>query len=85
MGDGGGVRVLGGGELSLALGLGPGFGGAVEKGGQDGPVVVAQRFPGPFGGVAAMVSEADHGGGRPYGETQEHNMNGRLRATECCG
>ena len=56
-----------------------GFGGAEEEGGEDGPLGVGERFPVPFGGVAAVVAEADHGGGRPSGETQEHNMNERLR------
>ena len=71
------VGVLGGLDGGLAPRLHLGFGGAEDEGGEDGPLGVGERFPGPFGGVAAVVAEADHGGGRPSREALEHNMNER--------
>ena len=79
------VGVLGGLDGGLTPRLHPGFGGAEDEGGEDGPLVVGERFPVPFGGVAAVVAEADHGGGRRSSETRERNMNERLRAKDCCG
>ena len=79
------VGLLRGRERGVAPRLRLGLGGAEEEGGEDGPLGVGERFPGPFGGVAAVVAEADHGGGRPSSETGEHNMNERVRATASCG
>ena len=83
--DGRRVRVLRGRERGVALPLRFGLGGAEEEGGEDGPLGVGEGFPVPFGGVAAVVAEAEHGGGRPCGETREHNMNERVGATASCG
>jgi hypothetical protein len=88
-GHAGGGRGRGGGRRSHGFGFGLGFGGAEHEEGEDGPLGVGERLPGPFGGVAAVLAQAavrgwagvGHGGGGGSDRTGERNTNLSEKAT----